>query len=66
MQIYANSHAIEQACKTLPDQSLKMLFQQREHPAGDDMATRLVASDEDEKRLADDRRQCARSDPAIT
>jgi hypothetical protein len=29
MQIYANSHAIEQACKTLPDQSLKMLFQQR-------------------------------------
>jgi hypothetical protein len=29
MQIYANSHAIEQACKTLPDQSLKILFQQR-------------------------------------
>ena len=29
MQIYATSHAIEQACKTLSDQSLKILVQQR-------------------------------------
>jgi hypothetical protein len=29
MQIYASSLAIEQACETLPDQSLRKLFQER-------------------------------------
>ena len=29
MQIYAGSHAIEQACETLPDQDLRKLFQER-------------------------------------
>ena len=29
MQIYASSHAIEQACETLPDQTLRKLFQER-------------------------------------
>ena len=29
MQIYASSLAIEQACKTLPDQALRKLFQER-------------------------------------
>jgi hypothetical protein len=29
MQIFASSHAIEQACETLPDQTLRKLFQER-------------------------------------
>ena len=29
MQIFESSHAIEQACETLPDQTLKKLFQER-------------------------------------
>ena len=29
MQIYASSHAIEQACQTLPDATLRNLFQER-------------------------------------
>ena len=29
MQIFESSHAIEQACETLPDQSLRKLFQER-------------------------------------
>ena len=29
MQIYASSHAIEQAYETLPDQTLRKLFQER-------------------------------------
>jgi hypothetical protein len=29
MQIFESSHAIEQACKTLPDQTLRKLFQER-------------------------------------
>ena len=29
MQIYASSLAIEQACETLPDQTLRKLFQER-------------------------------------
>ena len=29
MQIYASSHAIEQACETLPDLTLRKLFQER-------------------------------------
>jgi len=29
MQIYTSSHAIEQACETLPDQTLRKLFQER-------------------------------------
>jgi hypothetical protein len=29
MQIYASSHAIELACKTLPDLNLRKLFQER-------------------------------------
>ena len=29
MQIYASSHAIEQACETLPDLNLRKLFQER-------------------------------------
>lgn len=29
MQIYASSHAIEQACQTLPDQDLRKLFCER-------------------------------------
>ncbi len=29
MQIYASSHAIEQACQSLPDSTLRKLFQER-------------------------------------
>jgi hypothetical protein len=29
MQIYASSHAIEQACQTLPDATLRKLFLER-------------------------------------
>jgi hypothetical protein len=29
MQIFASSHAINQACETLPDQTLRKLFQER-------------------------------------
>jgi len=29
MQIYASSHAIEQACESLPNQNLRKLFQER-------------------------------------
>jgi hypothetical protein len=29
MQIYASSHAIEPACESLPDQTLRKLFQER-------------------------------------
>ena len=29
MQIFASGHAIEQACETLPDQTLRKLFQER-------------------------------------